>query len=170
MIHCIDCGNQISERAKNCPKCGAPNKAKGKSTLVLALLTAVVFVFGLLFFVSNKGSADTVMTREQKLELADQLIANNCQTLANMAVEYITNDIGAAVVKSLIGLKCDCMREKLREKMADKFTLFELHRFGEQPIHQIVEIKTLIQENHLEVLDCYPVFKRILKRNHRASR
>lgn len=48
MIKCKECGADISNRAKFCPKCGCPNSSNSKmsiSSLVLGII-AIVYAFG----------------------------------------------------------------------------------------------------------------------------
>jgi TM2 domain-containing membrane protein YozV len=37
LIECIDCGNNVSQRAQSCPKCGAPVSPPGPNTLNVGL-------------------------------------------------------------------------------------------------------------------------------------
>jgi hypothetical protein len=49
----------------------------------------------------------------------------------------------------------------LREKLADKYTLEELKDFQNRPLHELQEIKNLVQENSIEITEeCFPLLDR----------
>ncbi len=57
LINCKECGNEISNNAKVCPKCGAKNINKG---VVLATI-ATIFIFMMIFsnFIGGEGIGNT---------------------------------------------------------------------------------------------------------------
>jgi TM2 domain-containing membrane protein YozV len=61
MIYCYECGKKISENAKTCPYCGAPNKkfiSTKKKIWVALLLAWFLGIFGAhRFYVGKTGSA-----------------------------------------------------------------------------------------------------------------
>ena len=78
-----------------------------------------------------------------------------------MSTEYVKNDIAAAFINALGDSKCDCIKEKLREKLADKYTLSELQDFDKKPLHEVQEIKNLIEQNNKELKDCFPLISKM---------
>jgi len=71
VIHCQDCGEQISEDAPTCPKCGKPNAsaAKGLSTGLIIGIIFIPFIFA--WFTLKKG----VSTKARVISFLWMLIA-----------------------------------------------------------------------------------------------
>jgi len=42
MVFCRECGKKVSEKAKTCPSCGAPQRAVRKAHFVLAVILSVL--------------------------------------------------------------------------------------------------------------------------------
>ena len=61
LINCTECKNEISNKAKKCPQCGAPSpgwvdRLSDKSLSIIGLLVIGVFLFGLIwnFFLKSE--------------------------------------------------------------------------------------------------------------------
>ena len=165
LVHCRECGEKISEQAPSCPKCGAPqqqvtqHKKSNKNGLVLAVVLTVLLGVCAYFFLKTDTTQTPVPvtdTRQDRLDVADRILSKNCQTLISMSTEYIKSDLVASVVNGLGERKCDCIKEKLKQKLADKYTLPELKKFEQTPIHKVQEIKTLVEANNEELKTCFP--------------
>lgn len=55
LINCTECKNEISNKAKKCPQCGAPvpdwvDRLSVKSQSIIGLLVIGVFLFGLIWY------------------------------------------------------------------------------------------------------------------------
>ena len=164
LIYCRECGNQISDQALNCPKCGAPqpkqNKKRNNNGLIIFLIILVLIGFGYFYFLNNNPE-NTSEDRQERIDAADRLLSKNCVVLTNMSTEYIKNDIAASILNALGDSKCDCIKKKLREKLADKYTLSDLQDFDKKPIHQVLEIKQLVEENNEELKECFPLLNQV---------
>ena len=62
LIKCSECGEEVSEDATSCPKCGHPVKAvtiekTGKKWKRLILIAVLMFIFGIFFLAGGKESA-----------------------------------------------------------------------------------------------------------------
>ncbi|HEY0030792.1 MAG TPA: hypothetical protein VGC65_08545 [Bacteroidia bacterium] len=80
LIYCRECGQQISELAGACPKCGAPqNKKRGNRTfLTIMLVIAFVFTGLALFYVTQDSSFGmSNETRQDRIDEADRLLARD---------------------------------------------------------------------------------------------
>lgn len=165
LIYCRECGQQISEHAPSCPNCGAPhpqNKRKNNLGIFMVIIfIAIIGIGGYLYFTSPNTNPPTSETRKDRVDAADRLLSKDCQALTDMSTEYIKNDVAAAFISALGNSKCDCIREKLREKLADKYTLPQLQAFEKKPLHEIQEIKDLIEENNEELQNCFPLINKI---------
>lgn len=163
LVHCRECGEKISDQAPSCPKCGAPQQQAPQKTngnnsgFLIGLILIVVLGFGGYFYLTTTSTIQppATETRQDRIDAADRLLARNCTVLANMSNEYIKNDIVNALVGGLATNKCDCIREKLREKLADKYTLIQILEFEKKPLHEKEEIKNLIEQNNEELKDCF---------------
>lgn len=56
LIKCKDCGQEVSRKAGNCPKCGAPVK---KKTSVITWIVAILFGLWFVGFLANEGTSLT---------------------------------------------------------------------------------------------------------------
>lgn len=158
LIYCRECGQKISEQAPSCPKCGVPTRSQNKNGLFVSIIFILIVGAGLyLYLTAETAPPIPSETRQDRIDEADRLLSKDCETLTNMSTEYIKNDVAAAFINALGSTKCDCLKEKLREKLADKFTLIELQDFEKKPIHKVEEIQTLIKENNVELKECFPL-------------
>lgn len=64
MKKCKECGEQISDKAEKCPKCGHPNEAKSNLSAVISL----IFAAGLLWFFFGGGLEKQAAKDLQKIE------------------------------------------------------------------------------------------------------
>lgn len=166
LIYCRECGEQISEQAQSCPKCGAPSNPQNKKGNNKGLWIAVIFIMVLMagayfYFTTLNTSPPAIETRQDRIDAADRLLSRNCQVVANMVTEYINVNFFKAGAVSLAESKCGCFREKLKEKLADKYTLPQLLEFEKKPIHEKQEIKNLIEANNQELKACFPIVNQI---------
>ncbi|MBQ6884722.1 MAG: zinc ribbon domain-containing protein [Clostridia bacterium] len=42
LINCIECGKEISDKAKSCPHCGMPLKKKGRGFAIASLVLGII--------------------------------------------------------------------------------------------------------------------------------
>lgn len=52
LVKCKECGQEVSQKAGSCPKCGAPIK---KKTSLLTWVVAIFFILWLIGYISGKG-------------------------------------------------------------------------------------------------------------------
>lgn len=93
LIECTECKEQISDKADTCPKCGAPQKRKGGSSIkywvgVPVALIAAFLAFGAAFGDEEKAKARGVIDlcwKDQKRPSVDpataRFIASTCERL-----------------------------------------------------------------------------------------
>lgn len=164
LVYCRECGHQISEHAQSCPSCGAPSQPhvakKNKKNTLIGIVLLIIAISGYLYYTSQSAEIASE-TRQDRIDVADRLLSKDCGTLTNMSTEYVKNDLAASIMNGLGNLKCDCLKEKLREKLADKYTLTELQDFDKKPIHEVLEIKNLIEENNEELKSCFPLINKV---------
>lgn len=67
LIKCKECGEQVSDKAASCPKCGAPNskKSKGPSGCMMVFFI-IIGVLILLVFIGNVSNKDEITTKAEK--------------------------------------------------------------------------------------------------------
>lgn len=81
---CRDCGNEISSKAKSCPKCGAPNKPKKSRKLLVFLI-----ISGVLISIISSGN-DLVKSAKKR-----QADSSSTKTAAGKtATTFTEKDIG----------------------------------------------------------------------------
>ena len=124
-------------------------------------MLALLFCGYLYIDSDNTDSGSVSDNRQERIDLADRLLSKDCSMITNMSTEYIKNDVAASILNALGDSKCNCIREKLREKLADKYTLPDLQDFDEKPIHLATEIKKLIEENNEELKECFPLINQL---------
>ncbi len=59
MTKCKECGNTVSQKAKQCPSCGAPNKAKGGCLKRIMVIFGLFLVVGAISAVVNSSGTST---------------------------------------------------------------------------------------------------------------
>ena len=63
LMKCKDCNEEISKKAKSCPKCGAPVKKKTSRVTWLFLILIVLFIFGVT--TSEKNTSPSAVVKEK---------------------------------------------------------------------------------------------------------
>jgi RNA polymerase subunit RPABC4/transcription elongation factor Spt4 len=63
---CKDCGAEISKKANDCPKCGAPNKSKGVGCWAATVLLFVI-LFAITTFADSIGVTNPKQTKSQSI-------------------------------------------------------------------------------------------------------
>ncbi len=96
LMQCKECGNEVSNKAESCPKCGVRIAAKpmgcGKLIGVIFLVVVIVNVFSIIFF-SDQRSDETAavqkasMTPEQKQAQADEALMSDAKWQCKQFVE-----------------------------------------------------------------------------------
>ncbi len=86
-VKCSNCGEEISQKAPTCPKCGHPNKASknlsGKQ-IVLYLVVGIGAIWWL-------ASSDTKSTTENKASANQELTKQEIDTLPNVTASAIAS-------------------------------------------------------------------------------
>jgi hypothetical protein len=59
LVNCKECGQEVSQKAKSCPKCGAPIKKKTSWVIWVVLIFVVLWLIG---YLSEKGSSPSSST------------------------------------------------------------------------------------------------------------
>ncbi|HEX8516117.1 MAG TPA: zinc-ribbon domain-containing protein [Bacteroidia bacterium] len=164
LIFCRECGKQISDQALSCPQCGASHNIqnkKSKNGLFAIIIAILILGLGGYFYFNKENPSSSTETRQDRIDIADRILSKDCAFITNASTEYIKNDFAAAMLTALGNVKCDCIKEKLREKLADDYTLSELLAFEKKPIHEVLEIKNLIEKNNEELRGCFPLVNQI---------
>lgn len=86
LIKCKECGNEVSKKAKTCPKCGAP--VKQSSSLGVVLLVGGVLIFLAVTIAPNMDSGKSKSPSRMEYERALRI--------ANEAGNEIANEVAAA--------------------------------------------------------------------------
>lgn len=91
---CPECSNQVSDQAKKCPHCGAPVNKNHALGLLIAVITAVIFI-GLVVILTNSSPrdnsfAETSPTTNEaasiKYKFLDERIPSSAQNAYNADV------------------------------------------------------------------------------------
>lgn len=85
---CKECGGEVSDKAKTCPKCGAPVKKSGVS--VIAIVVAAFFILIVFSMISREFKTATAPTKPVKSEQTPISI-----TAEDLYKEYEENEIAA---------------------------------------------------------------------------
>ena len=85
---CSECGEEISTKAKTCPKCGAPNKSK--SAKVPTLVYVIFFGFIAFALLSGGGSDENTSTGSQSRSTGSAAVT----ACVNRGIEYF-REIGS---------------------------------------------------------------------------
>lgn len=73
LIKCKDCNEEISKKAKSCPKCGAPVKKKTSRVTWLFLILIVLFIFGVTTSEKNISSSAAVVKEKSPAKQVDSM-------------------------------------------------------------------------------------------------
>lgn len=102
MIPCKECGREISQAAKSCPGCGAPNVRPGMSAWPFFIILGLVAAMGFIATRSNNVSQDSEISHERRA-IAYCWETHDKQSLGNADKRFIA---GA----------CEKMESDFREK------------------------------------------------------
>jgi len=132
--------------------------AKNKnSSLVLLLFFVIVALIVAFIYKDEIFPPENIQEKEK---IAEDIISNNCEKLADYSSEYIEREFVSDLVSFLVSNRCDCIKEIIAPKFAEKHTLKELEELKNMPAHVMVELKNLLIENKVEIKDCSRLFKK----------
>lgn len=93
LIHCTECGHQVSENAEKCPNCGNPigtivvrEKSSGKTSIIIICLVALLaMAAAAIFFAYKAGKSSQEKTAEVK---TDTVIVRDKQPAATQTTSH----------------------------------------------------------------------------------
>lgn len=139
LIVCKECGNQISQEANSCPKCGSPKK-KSKSGVLILVIILILGCVGY-FYLQPKND------RTERIAVAKEILRNNKEDIVELTTTNVKNSFAKFAINIAADISCDCLIDSLSIKLADKHTLSELNDIKVQPLNNLKEISTLVIEN-----------------------
>ncbi len=148
LTFCKECGNQISQQAKSCPKCGAPQK-KPNSTFLLLILILLAAGGGFYYWKFHDD-------KTERIAAATEILNNNRADIIGLATTHVENRIAKATINLGANLVTDCIIDSLAVRLADKYTLSELNDLKTKPASNIIEVTKLVTENTDVCLKCLP--------------
>lgn len=99
LVQCVECGEQVSDQAKACPKCGAPApKKSGYMPLLLLLIVLAIMAFFMLGALGRRsGGESTARTytghlrvddgTEYVMEEAPSPIGSTCEGWSSVSIQ-----------------------------------------------------------------------------------
>ncbi len=93
LIHCTECGHQVSENAEKCPNCGNPigtivvrDKSSGKTSIIIICLVALLaMAAAAIFFAYKAGKSSQDKTAEVK---TDTVVVHDRQPAAKTTTSH----------------------------------------------------------------------------------
>ena len=104
MIACVECGAEVSDKAKTCPKCGAPPTKKASAAPTVALVVVGVFVLGCI-----ATQFGTPLTPEQREQDAARKVLARC-------VDQLRDEMTPNDRKEALKWMCSGLRQSYIEK------------------------------------------------------
>lgn len=143
---CKDCNTQISNQAKACPKCGAPQKKS--NTWILFLI--IILIAGVVGFIYLYPQDD----RTERIAVAKEILRNNKNDIVELTTTKVDNSFAKFAISLAADISCNCIIDSLSIKLADKYSLSKLNEIRVQPLNNLKEISTLIIENEAVCTKC----------------
>lgn len=139
LIYCKECGNQISQQARSCPKCGSPQKKSNSWILIVVII--LILGGGAVFYFEQYDD------RNEKIAAATEILNNNKDDIIDLSTKQVKREGLKFAINILADLSSKCIIDSLAVRLADKFSLNELNDLKTKPASNIIEVTKLVTEN-----------------------
>jgi RNA polymerase subunit RPABC4/transcription elongation factor Spt4 len=150
LIKCKECGEQISNQAKACPKCGSPLQKKSGSGFWIFIIIVIIGGFGFYYYKFHDD-------RGARVEAATEILKNNRDDIVQLATGKIEKNWVKAVINIAVDQCSECIIDSLAVRLADQYTLNELEDLKIHPASNLIVISRLVTENEDVCVKCLPM-------------
>ncbi|MFL5762368.1 MAG: zinc-ribbon domain-containing protein [Bacteroidia bacterium] len=147
LIKCKECGEQISNQAKSCPKCGSPLQKKSGSGFLIFLLIIIICGGALYYY---KFHDDT----NERIAAAKEILKNNRDDIVQLATGKIEKNWVRAVINVAVDQGSECIVDSLAVRLANQYSLDELNDIKIHPATNLLIISKLVTQNEDVCVKC----------------
>ena len=120
LTKCKDCGHTVSKKAKTCPSCGVPKPGEPPTSLGTLILTALVIVVSVVWFVNSLDDIRQIpnsSSRNQSATTATTRIFTDAQIQETIAQsdDYEAHRAAFTKAANFLLTKSRCTRQELKE-------------------------------------------------------